>query len=189
MSRICERCGDYTATQMVSGEDLCVDCANRQSKLNAAERKASSHGIDYSELALGVEERDAELSRLRADLAEAHADVQRFEAALDVSQRALAQARATISVRNALHDELIDNLQNMAAAVRDAEAERDDADDDLAKALALIDKKDTTIRALVVAARVMAHEGEMMIGWRQFASAVRETIAAAKAERTQTTHD
>lgn len=158
MSRICERCGDCTATQMVSGEDLCVDCANRQSKLNAAERKASSHGIDYSELALGVEERDAELARLRAacrkndndieqvlgralgyprycddqtnfpgstdadgvcvgdqvaaslamqasdlvaqlraDLAEARADVQRFEAALDVSQRELAQARADVA--------------------------------------------------------------------------------------------
>ena len=41
-----------------------------------------------------VDWRDAELARLRADLAEARADVARFEAALDAANKELAQARA-----------------------------------------------------------------------------------------------
>jgi len=68
-NKACERCGDFSATQMVGGEDLCVECANRASRLRAADRRASSLGIDYAELALGVEERDAELVRLTAELA------------------------------------------------------------------------------------------------------------------------
>jgi len=43
------------------------------------------------------DEMGATILSLRADLAEARADVQRFEAALDVSQRALAEARKDIA--------------------------------------------------------------------------------------------
>lgn len=65
----CERCGDWSATQMVQGEELCVECATRAAKTLSAGRRASSLGFDYDELALMVEERDAELVRLTAKLA------------------------------------------------------------------------------------------------------------------------
>lgn len=166
MSRICERCGDYTATQMVSGEDLCVECANRQSKLNAAERRASSHGIDYAELALGVEERDAELASLRADLAEARADVQRFEQALDVSQRELAQARAErVDALNRLGAGQVE-YDSLYASLLDCQTERDEAEqitaacaEEVAEAEDDLDRQRRTIRALVVAARAMDRTG------------------------------
>jgi multidrug resistance efflux pump len=49
-----------------------------------------------------IDSRDTELATLRADLAEARADVARFEAALDAANRELAQALASARRKQAL---------------------------------------------------------------------------------------
>lgn len=65
--KACEMCGAWSATQMVQGEEPCVECATRAAKTLSAGRRASSLGRDYDELALMVEERDADLTHLRAE--------------------------------------------------------------------------------------------------------------------------
>ncbi len=69
--KMCDKCEEHEGTHRLFYEMLCDECYPRAKALSDAERRASGRQIDYAELALGIEERDAELARLRAELEQA----------------------------------------------------------------------------------------------------------------------
>jgi len=173
---LCERCLDQGATHRFFYEDLCDDCYANAKALSDAERRASGRQIDYAELALGVETRDAELAALRAqyagsqaalttalgELAEARADCARFEAALDAANKELAQARAErVDALNRLGAGQIE-YDSLYASLLDCQIERDDAEqmtaayaEEVSEAEDDLERSRATIAALVVAFRIV----------------------------------
>jgi len=130
----------------------------------------------------------AEIARLRAELEQARAErdaaegwtpefVEALDGVIDLAYDGKAH------YLEPLHPRSVPAYQKdleLVKAVRDRQLVRG------ARSAYLSDKlkrSRETIRRLVVAARAMSFEGEKMIGWRQFVSAVGETIRDGEAKR------
>ncbi|WP_395707018.1 hypothetical protein [Casimicrobium huifangae] len=200
---LCAAEGTGDADKVKQGDYAWTPALQRTVELRVAleEAHAQTKDIKSDLVALGKDANEmiADKGRLRADLAEARADVQRFEAALDVSQQELAQARAErVDALNRLGAGQVE-YDSLYASLLDCQTERDEAEqitaayaEEVAEAEDDLDRQRRTIRALVVFGRAAWRSLRTLAGnqarWQMAQLGVKVNMLLIS-ERSKTTHD